>query len=142
MEFLASAENGSEDGIIQATAQIGRLAEIFAAIDAAQELERRGRKAVKDADQLSRLISIKGRRGDYAVNIWLAEMMSIYKALTQRDPQISIVASGPNRGKPSGPFFRFLEAARGPVECEGKPLSLKGVRERVRALSRATPQQE
>ena len=60
LEFLASAENGSEDGIIQATAQIGRLAEIFAAIDAAQELEaprpqscERCRSA-KSADQYQR----------------------------------------------------------------------------------------
>ena len=105
LEFLASAENGGEDVVIHATAQIGCLAEIFATIDAARGLERHGRKAVKDAEQLSRLISIKGRRGDHAVNVWLAEMMSTYKALTQSDPRISVVSSGPNRGEPSGPFL-------------------------------------
>jgi hypothetical protein len=142
LEFLGSAENGGEDNVINATAQIGRLAEIFGAIDAARELERRGRKAAEDAKHLSRLISIKGRRGHSAVNVWLAEMMSIYKALTRKEPRISVVSSGPKRGKPSGPFLRFLEAASGPVECDGEPLRLRGVRERVRALSRATSQRK
>ena len=52
LEFLTSAENASEDEIIHATEQIGRLAEIFAAIDAGQELERRGRKAAENARHL------------------------------------------------------------------------------------------
>ena len=138
LEVLAPDENGTEDDIIRSTAQIGRLVEIFDAIDAARHLEDRGRKAAEDAKHLSRLISVKGRRGDYAVNVWLAEMMSIYKALTRKEPRISVVSSGPKRGKPSGPFLRFLEAASGPVECDGEPLRLRGVRERVRALSRAT----
>ena len=142
LEFLTSVENGGEDEVLNATAQIGRLAEIFAAIDAGQELERRGRKAAEGAKHLSRLISIKGRRGDSAVNVWLAEMISIYKSLTRKEPRISVVSSGPKRGKPSGPFFRFLEAASGPVECDGKPLRLSGVRERIRAISRATPQRK
>jgi hypothetical protein len=142
LEFLASAENGTEDDIIRATAQIGRLVEIFDAIDAARYLADRGRKAAEDAKHLSRLISLKGRRGDYALNGWLAEMMSIYEALTRKEPKISVVASGPRVGKPSGPFFRFLEAASGPVECDGKPLRLTGVRERVRALLRVTPRRK
>ena len=49
LEFLTSVENGGEDEVLNATAQIGRLAEIFAAIDAGQELERRGRKAAEGA---------------------------------------------------------------------------------------------
>jgi hypothetical protein len=142
LEFLASAENGTEDDIIRATARIGRLVEIFDAIDAARHLADRGRKAAEDAKHLSRLISLKGRRGDYALNGWLAEMMSIYEALTRKEPKISVVASGPRVGKPSGPFFRFLEAASGPVECDGKPLRLTGVRERVRALLRVTPRRK
>jgi hypothetical protein len=142
LEFLASGENGTEDDLIRATAQIGRLAEIFDAIHAARDLEDRGRIAAEDAKHLSPLISVKGRRGDDAVNVWLAEMMSIYKALTRKKPRISVVSSGPKRGKPSGPFLRFLEAASGPVECDDKPLRLSGVRERVRALSRATPRRK
>ena len=38
LELLASAENSSEDAIIRATARIGRLVEVFDAIDAAQGL--------------------------------------------------------------------------------------------------------
>jgi len=68
-------------------------------------------------------------------------MMSIYEALTGKPARISIIPSGPHRGKPRGPFLWFLQAARKPVEFEGKRLSLKGVRERVRALSR-TPRQK
>lgn len=111
LDFLASAENRTEDDIILATAQIGRLAEIFDAIDAARELEQRGRKAAEEAKHLSRLTSIKGRRGDYAANVWLAEMMSIYKVLTRKDPRISVVAGAPNRGKPSGPIRRALSSS-------------------------------
>jgi hypothetical protein len=143
LEFLASAETGGEDEIINATAQIGRLAEIFDAIDAARLLEGCGRKAAEDAKHLSRLTSLKGRRGEYATNVWLADMMSIYKALTRKEPRITVISSGPNRGAPSGPFLRFLEAASGPVECEGKkPLCLDRVREQVRALSRAKQQRK
>lgn len=74
LNHLASAENNDEDSVVQATKSIGRLAEIFDAIDAAQELERRGRKAAAGAKQLSRLISIKGPRRNYALNVWLANM--------------------------------------------------------------------
>jgi hypothetical protein len=143
LEFLTSAENSSEDEIIHATEQIGRLAEIFAAIDAGQELERRGRKATESARHLSGLISTKGRRGNYASNVWLAEMMSIYKALARKEPRISVVSSGPKRGQPSGPFLRFLAAASQPVECDGQsPLCLCRVREQVRSLSKANQQRK
>jgi hypothetical protein len=143
LEFLASADNSSEDAIIRATAQIARLVEIFDAIDAAQLLESGGRGAAEEARHLGRLISIKGRRGDYAANVWLVEMMSIFKVLTRKEPRISVVAGGPKRGRPSGPFLRFLEAASGPVEYEGKkPLCLDRVREQVRALSRANQQRK
>jgi hypothetical protein len=135
LAFLAP-ETISEDEIIGATAQIGRLAEIFDTTDAAQLLESCSRKAVEESKHLSRLTSMKGRRGDYAVNVWLAEMMSIYERLTGKPARNSITPIGPNRGKPCGPFFRFLQATSKPVEFEGKALSLNGVRERIRALSR------
>jgi hypothetical protein len=135
LEFLVPAEHSSEDEIIQATGQIGRLAEIFDAIDAAELLEESGGKAAEAAKHLSRLVSIKGRRGDYATNVWLAEMMSLYKALTQKEPRISVIPSGSKRGKPGGPFLKFLEAARGPAEWDGKkPLCLDRVREQVRTI--------
>jgi hypothetical protein len=134
LDALACAEDGTENYVIRATERVGRLAEIFDGIDATQELERRGRKAADDAANIGRLTTLVGRRGEDAVNAWIAEMMGLYKTLTGNEPRISRVASGPNRGKPSGPFFRFLEAARRPVEFEGKPLRLRAVPERVRAI--------
>ena len=133
LEFL-SGDKASEDNIIEATATIGRLMEVFDAIDAAQMVEHAARQAVDDAERLSRLTGLRGRRGDLALNVWIADLMSVFKALTGRDPRMSIVSSGPDQGKPSGPFFRFLEAAAAPVEFEDQPLCLKSVRERARAL--------
>jgi hypothetical protein len=49
LKALASPESGSEDEFVRATAQIGRLEEIFMAIDAAQTLERLAPKAADDA---------------------------------------------------------------------------------------------
>ena len=40
MAFLASAEGGTEDEVTRATARVGRLVEVFAAVDAARPLER------------------------------------------------------------------------------------------------------
>ena len=133
MELL-SGDRASEDNIIEATAAIGRLMEVFDAIDAVQIVEHAARQAVDDAERLSRLTGLRGRRGDLALNVWIADLMSVFKALTGRDPRMSIVSSGPDQGKPSGPFFRFLEAAGAPVEFDDKPLCLKSVRERARAL--------
>jgi len=40
LEVLASADDGTEDAVIQATARIGRLVELLEAVEAARELER------------------------------------------------------------------------------------------------------
>ena len=136
LEALASAEDGSEDEVVRATAQIGRLEEIFKAIDAAQTLERLAPKAADDAALRSELTVPKGRRGDWALNIWIADMMGIYKQITGKAPRVSVIASGPKRGESTGPFFRFLEAASKPLITEGGPLKLKLLHERVRDLSK------
>lgn len=141
LEFL-SGESASEDEILKSTAAIGRLMEIFDAIDAAQSIERAARQATVEANRLSRLLGVRGRRGDHALNVWLADMMSIYKSLTGKDPRLSVVSSGHHQGKSSGPFLRFLEAASGPVDYEGVPLCLKSVRERVRALLASSARQK
>jgi hypothetical protein len=133
LEFLASAEDGTEDRVIQATARIGRLLEM--AVDAARALERRARKAGENAVQISKLIVPKGRRGDPAMNIWIGDMMGIYKEITGRPPRVSQIAKGPNRGKAAGPFVRFLEAASCPLIRQGEPLCLNSLRERVRDFS-------
>jgi hypothetical protein len=101
---LLSGDKASEENIIDATAAIGRLTEVFDAIDAAQIVERAARQAVEDTERLSRLTGVRGRRGDLALNVWIADVMSIFKEVTGRDPRMSIVSSGPDQGKPSGPF--------------------------------------
>jgi hypothetical protein len=138
LEALASAEDGTEDNVIRATERVGRLAEIFDGIAAAQELERRGRKAANDATKIGKLTTLPGRRGSYALNDWMAEMMPIYKALTGKSPRISVTA----RGKPSGPFLRFLQAASKPLEVDGKPLPFEAVREKARALVKRASRQK
>jgi hypothetical protein len=124
LESLASAEDGTEDDVIGATACIGRLVEILETVDAARELERRARKAADDAVQIGELIVPKGHHGDIAVNGWIAAMMSIYKKVTGKDPRTSVVAPGrPGRGNPDGPLIRFLDAAYRPCQvAAGEPL--------------------
>ena len=134
LEFLASADDGTEDDVIRATARVGRLVEIFDSIDAARELERRARKAALDAVRIGELIVPKGRHGQPAVNNWIAEMMPIYKKITGKDPRASVIAAGPRRGKAAGPFIRFLEAASKPLEAEGEPLCVETFRDRIRDI--------
>lgn len=136
LEALASAEGGCEDEVVRATEQIGRLEEIFKAIDAAQIFERCARKAAEDARHMSEHTVPKGRRGDRALNIWIADMMGIYKQITGKAPRVSVISTGPNRGKPSGPFVRYLDAAIMPLIAEGETLDLKSLHERVRDLSK------
>jgi hypothetical protein len=135
LEALASAADGNEDEVVQATAQIGRLEEIFGTIDSAQRLEWRARKAADDAARMSEFTMPKGRRGDWALNIWIADMMGICQQITGKAPRVSVISTGPRRGKPTGLFVRFLEAASKPLIAEGEPLSLKSLHERVRDLS-------
>ena len=119
LEFLASAENGSEDEVTRATGRIGRLVEILEAVDAARELEHRARKAVQDAVQIGELTVPKEHRGHAAENNWIAAMMSTYKKITRKEPRTSVIAPGRSgRGKAAGPLIRFLQAA-------GKPLGMK-----------------
>jgi hypothetical protein len=134
LEFLASAEDGTEDEVIRATARVGRLVEIFDSIDAARELERRAGKAAEDAVRIGELIVPKGHQGEAAVNNWIAVMMSIYKRITGREPGTSVRAPGsPRRGKATGPLIRFLAAAEKPLGLEHSNESL---RDRVRDILR------
>ena len=127
LEFLTSADDGTEDDVIRATARVGRLVEIFDSIDAARELKRRARKAAPDAVRIGELIVPKGRHGQPAVNNWIAEMMPIYKKITGKDPRASVITAGPRRGKAAGPFIRFLEAASKPLEADGEPLCVSEI---------------
>jgi len=64
LEALASTDDGSEHEVVKATAQIGRLEEIFKTIDAARTLERRAHNGADDAVRRSKLTVPKGRRAD------------------------------------------------------------------------------
>jgi hypothetical protein len=111
LQALASAGEGNENEVVRAVEQIGLLEEIFKGIDAAQTLERLAHRAADDAVRIGALTVPKGRRGDWALNIWIADMMGIYKQITGKVPRVSVASTGSMRGKSTGPFVRFLEAA-------------------------------
>jgi hypothetical protein len=134
LEFLASAGNGKEEEVVDATARVGRLVEILEAAKAAQYMEWWAHKASDDAERISELIVPKGRRGDIALNVWIADMMSIYKDITGRQARASVIPVGPAQGKPAGPFIRFLLAAIKPLTREGEPLRAESLRERIREI--------
>jgi len=132
LEFLASAKDNDEGAVKRATARVGRLVEIFDAIDAARELERRANKAAEDALQVGELIVPKEHRGDAAVNNWTAAMISIYERVAGKEPGTSVGAPGSaRRGKAAGPLIRFLEAAGKPLGIQHSPDSWRG---RIRDL--------
>jgi hypothetical protein len=85
---------------------------------------------------MSRLIVPKGRRGDWALNVWIVDMMTIYKKITGKMPRVSEIPTGPKRGTPTGPFVRFLDAAIKPLRAEDTSIRLTSLRERVRELSK------
>ncbi len=117
LEVLASVEEPSEDAVVIATRRIGRLEEILQAIEAADELEHRARKAADEVIAVGDLTVPRGNRGDAAVNNWVASMMEIYRKITGSEPATSVGRPDqPNEGIASGPLIRFLEAAGKPVE--------------------------
>ena len=127
LQVLASADGGSEDAVVRATARIGRLVEILEAADAARELERRAEIGAEDVVRIGELVVPKGHHGEAAVNDWIAAMMSIYKQITGKDPGISVVMPGRHdRGKAAGPLIRFLEAAGRPLGIQLSPESFAG----------------
>ena len=106
LEILASADEPSEDAVVNATRRIGRLGEILDSIEAASELERRARKAGDDVARLGELTVAKGHHGEAAVNNWIASMMEIYRKITGCEPATSV--GGPdqsNEGIAFGPFI-------------------------------------
>ena len=131
LEALALADDGIEENVIGASERVARLVAIFEGIAAAQELERRGRQAATDAATIGKLTTLHGRQGNPALRAWIAEMMPIYKKLTGKEPRVSI----DDRGKATGPFWRFLEAVSQPLDIDKEELA-SGVREKTRASVR------
>jgi hypothetical protein len=128
LEALAMAEDGSEAEVIGLTERVGGLVAIFEGIAAIWEIERRGRAAASDAATVGKLTTLRGRRGNPPLRAWIKEMMPIYKRLTGKKPRVSVN----DRGKPTGPFRRFLDAAGKPLDIDEKQLT-SGLRENTRA---------
>lgn len=114
---LASTDDGIEDTVMRATARVGRLGEMFDAIDAARDLEQRARQAQKDTDLIGNLTVPKGHHGDTAIDDWIAAMLPLYRDITGAEPATSVGAPGQlNDGIAGGPLIRFLKAASEPLD--------------------------
>ena len=81
--FLASYSGGTEEEVTQATARVGRLAELLKAIDAAKFLQVCADKAAQEAVNFSKLLPW-GHHGDIAANEWIAAMMPLYKRIDRQ----------------------------------------------------------
>lgn len=137
LDVLASTEDGSEDAVIRATARLGRLVELFEAINATRELGHLARQGAADVERLGKLTVLKGHHGNHAENDWIAEMMSLYQQITGNDARTSV--GGPladDEGTPGGPLIRFLKAAGKPIGVEYSP---HGWRSRVRVVQKGAP---
>jgi hypothetical protein len=139
LELLTYAENAQEIPIVDATDRIGRLAEIIDAIAAATEIASHAEKASRGVEHLADAMGLTGHRGDQALEIWLASMMSLYTKIIGIRPKMNVGASGrPDQGKAGGLFLDFLAAAGAPLAIE---LSPDAWRSRARVLLNNPPDQ-
>jgi hypothetical protein len=119
LRALQLYEDKSEDALANAILQIYRLVEIFDAIDAARDLKQRADTGIEDEEVLGNLIVQKGHSENDVVNGWIAEMMTVYRRITGRNPTMSVGSPGSkDYGNPTGPFLKFLKAASEPVQAE------------------------
>jgi hypothetical protein len=122
----------NEDAVIEATARIGRLAEIIDGLIAAAELEQRAKRARIEVATVGSLTVRKGNPGDDAINDWIDTMMGLYRRITGREPATSVRAPGQsNAGVAAGPLIRFLQAAGKPLDLD---FSENAWRSRVRTI--------
>ena len=118
LNALVLAGEPNADPVIEATRRIGRLMEILDSVAAAAEFDRRAKKAATEVAEVGKLTVRQGNPGDDAVNDWIADMMSIYRMITGKEPATSVGSPDrPNEGIAAGPLIRFLEAG-------GKPLKI------------------
>jgi hypothetical protein len=119
LKALALVGDVNEDPVTAATRRIGRLQEIAEGVMAAVEFERRAKTASIEVAEVGELTVREGNSGDEAINGWVVAMMSLYRAITGKEPATSVGAPDRlNKGIAGGPLVRFLEAA-------GKPLGLE-----------------
>ena len=71
---------------MEATQRIARLVEIMEAVAAAAELSRRAEQAAAEVAKVGQMTVEAGNRGDIAINDWVAEMMSVYRDITGKEP--------------------------------------------------------
>jgi hypothetical protein len=63
LEALASTGERSENAIVRATARLGRLVELFEAVDATRHLARAAHDGATDVERLGAITVLKGHRG-------------------------------------------------------------------------------
>jgi hypothetical protein len=129
LQVLASTRHKTqEDPIIRATARVGRLVEILDAVEACREIERAAVNGAEKAVEIGKLYVPRGYQGDVAVNDWIGCMLGIYQKITgKRKLGISVKAPRQrDRGKPTGPLIRFIQAAGTPLGIRLSAASLAG----------------
>jgi hypothetical protein len=105
--------------VMEATGRIARLVEIVEAVAAAGELSRRAEQAAAEAAEIGKMMVEEGNPGDMAINDWMAEMMSVYRLITDMEPATSVGgANRPDEGIAGGPLIRFFAAAGRPLKLE------------------------
>jgi hypothetical protein len=136
LDLLGYADGADETAIVHATERIGRLAEIFDAIDATNEIARYAQDAERQVRTLADALGISGHSGDRALGMWLGLMMSLYQRITGERPRMSVGASGrPDAGIAGGRFIAFLQAAGAPL---GINLDSDAWRSRARGVLKHT----
>jgi hypothetical protein len=81
----------------------------------------------KEAVEIGKLYVPSGHHGNVAVNGWIGHLLRIYIKITGKSAGISVKAPHqPDRGKPTGPLIRFLQAAGQPLGVRLSAASLAG----------------
>lgn len=124
LELLTYPKRSNEDLVLQL-------------VESVAELARLAHEAADEVTKLDKLIGVKNNAGgERAVNDWIAEMMTLYRKITGREPGTSVGGpEGPNPGAEGGPFLRFLEAAGRPLGIENTPAGWRGQVRFIRSVS-------
>lgn len=130
--LIVAMPSGTEDDVTSATVRIAKLAEIMDAICATLELRNRAHQGADDVAFMGRTVP-KGYQGDWPLNCWTLQMLSIHRQLT-----------GDRAGWPLGRgkgarLYSFLAAAGQPLGIEQTPPQWKDrVKTIIRQLTKTT----
>lgn len=132
MEVIAAETDDQakfETILTEATGRIGRLIQLFEALNAVAEVERLAQNAVDQGLRVATLVTTQGHHGDVSVNNWIAEVLVVYTRITGKRPATS---TNPHKGgDPGGPLIRFLAVAGNPLGIDMKP---EAWRKRIRRI--------